>query len=67
MEPAVRAGAPLVDLEVVVRLDAEEREGAIFTAYLPAPNDAAFMALLERAYGKEITTRTLETVTKLAR
>lgn len=44
----------------------EERDGAIFTAYLSAPNDAAFMTLLERAYGKAITTRTLETVAKLA-
>ena len=38
----------------------------VFTAYEPNPNGPAFMALLERTFGKEITTRTLGTVEKCA-
>lgn len=37
-----------------------------FTAYVPSDKGAAFMQLLERTFGKDITTRTLETVQKCA-
>ena len=56
------------DLELPV-----EREGArilkvaateAFTAYEPGPQGPVFMTLLERTFGKDITTRTLETVRK---
>jgi uncharacterized protein (DUF1697 family) len=52
-----------------------ERDGArilklvgteVFTAYEPGPRGPVFMALLERAFGKDITTRTLDTVKKCA-
>jgi uncharacterized protein (DUF1697 family) len=52
-----------------------ERDGAIilklsgaeaFTAYEPGPKGPVFMTLLERTFGKDITTRTLETVRKCA-
>ena len=52
-----------------------ERDGAsilkilgteVFGAYLPDANGPAFMALLERTFSKQITTRTLETVRKCA-
>ena len=52
-----------------------ERDGAtilkiaaseVFTAYQPGPKGAVFMALLERTFGKDITTRTLDTVKKCA-
>lgn len=36
----------------------------VFTAYLPHPKGAVFMTLLERTFGKDITTRTVETVRK---
>jgi len=58
------------DLELPV-----ERDGArilklvdteAFTAYEPGPNGPVFMTLLERTFGKDITTRTLETVRKCA-
>jgi uncharacterized protein (DUF1697 family) len=39
----------------------------VFTAYLPHPKGPVFMTMLERAFGKEITTRTLDTVRKCAR
>lgn len=52
-----------------------ERDGArilkltateVFTAYEPSPKGPVFMTLLERTFGKDITTRTLATVEKCA-
>lgn len=39
----------------------------VFTSYVPGPRAAAFMRLLEKTFGKEITTRTWDTVSKVAR
>lgn len=39
----------------------------IFTTFVPDPNGPDFMTLIERTFGKELTTRTWETVTKVAR
>lgn len=53
-----------------------ERDGAriltlvateAFTAYVPGPKGPVFMQLLERTFGTDITTRTLDTVRKCAR
>lgn len=53
-----------------------ERDGArilklvgaeAFSAYEPTPKGPVFMTLLERTFGKEITTRTLATVERCAR
>ena len=38
----------------------------IFTVYTPTPGNPVFMALIEKAFGKEITTRTWDTVKKCA-
>jgi uncharacterized protein (DUF1697 family) len=38
----------------------------VLSAYVPGPKGPVFMALLERTFGKSITTRTLETVRKCA-
>jgi uncharacterized protein (DUF1697 family) len=46
-------------------LTIEGRE--IFTAYVPSPRGAVFMQLIEKTFGTEVTTRTLDTVRKLAR
>lgn len=52
-----------------------EREGArilairgreAFTAYVPNPRGPIFMTLIEQTFGKEVTTRTWETVRKCA-
>ena len=52
-----------------------ERDGAsilelaaaeVLSAYVPSANGPVFMSLLERTFGKDITTRTLETVKKCA-
>ena len=58
-----RVGLPLAkDLASVFLLT--EREA--FTAYLSTDKGPVFMALIERAFGKEVTTRTVETVAKCA-
>ena len=38
----------------------------VFTAYLPSDKGPVFMSLLERTFGTDITTRTLDTVAKCA-
>jgi len=53
-----------------------ERDGArllaldgreLFSAYLPSPKGPVFMALIERTFGKALTTRTWDTVARVAR
>ena len=53
-----------------------ERDGArilkvnateVLTAYVPSGSDPVFMVLLEKTFGKNITTRTFETVKKCAK
>ena len=39
----------------------------IFSAYVPTPKGPVFMTLIEKTFGKDVTTRTWETVTKVAR
>ena len=39
----------------------------VFSAYLPTPKGPVFMTLIERTFGKEVTTRTWDTVAKVAR
>ncbi len=41
--------------------------GELFSAYLPSPKGPVFMALIERTFGKELTTRTWDTVARVAR
>src|SRR5438445_4533313 len=38
----------------------------IFTVYVPQPGNPAFMRLIEKTFGKDITTRTWDTVKKCA-
>lgn len=40
--------------------------GEVFSLYEPNPKGPVFMTLLERTFGKEITTRTFDTVRKCA-
>ena len=39
----------------------------IFSAYLPTPKGPVFMSLIEKTFGKEQTTRTWQTIAKVAR
>ena len=43
------------------------KEGEIFSAYLPTPKGPVFMSLIEKAFGKDVTTRTWDTIVKVAR
>jgi uncharacterized protein (DUF1697 family) len=44
------------------------REGReVFTAYVPNPRGAVFMVLIEKTWGKDVTTRTWDTVKKVAK
>ncbi len=51
------------DGATILRLAAAEA----FTAYVPGAKGPAFMTLLERTFGTDVTTRTLDTVRKCAR
>jgi uncharacterized protein (DUF1697 family) len=39
----------------------------VFTEYVPSPRGAVFMVLIEKTFGKEVTTRTWDTVKKVAK
>ena len=39
----------------------------ILTAYVPSPRGASFMTLIEKTFGKDITTRSWDTVARCAR
>lgn len=39
----------------------------VFSAYVPNPKGPVFMTLIEKTFGKEVTTRTWDTVVKVAR
>jgi uncharacterized protein (DUF1697 family) len=39
----------------------------IFSAYVPNPKGPVFMTLIEKTFGKDVTTRTWDTVAKVAR
>jgi uncharacterized protein (DUF1697 family) len=54
--PVERDGARILKMEAA----------EVFTAYEPSPEGPVFMTLLERTFGKDITTRTLDTVRKCA-
>jgi uncharacterized protein (DUF1697 family) len=43
------------------------RAGEVFSSYLPTPKGPVFMSLIEKTFGKDVTTRTWETVAKIAR
>jgi uncharacterized protein (DUF1697 family) len=43
----------------------QDRE--VYTDYVPDPKGAAFMTLIEKTFGKAVTTRTWDTVRKLVR
>ena len=43
------------------------RDAEIFSVYTPTPRGPVFMQLLDKAFGKETTTRTWETIAKVAK
>lgn len=63
-EPPARTPALPIEQEGarILKLDGCE----VFTAYVPLGTKAVFMTLIERTFGKEVTTRTFDTVRKCA-
>ncbi|MEO5672225.1 MAG: DUF1697 domain-containing protein [Ramlibacter sp.] len=61
--PAAKLKLPL-ELEGARILAVKGRE--IFTAYVPQANNPVFMTLIEKTFGKDVTTRTWDTVKKCA-
>ena len=63
--------APRSNIELPLELDGARIltvEGrAAFTVYLPNPKGPVFMTLIEKTFGKDVTTRTWDTVAKVAR
>jgi uncharacterized protein (DUF1697 family) len=64
-------GKPKAGLELPVELHGSRIlrvEGSeVFCVYVPSPHGPVFMTLIEKTLGKEVTTRTWETVSKVAR
>lgn len=52
-----------VDGARILAIDGRE----IFTAYVPSPRGPVFMTLIEKTFGKNVTTRTWDTVAKCAK
>jgi uncharacterized protein (DUF1697 family) len=63
-EPESRLALP-IELHGARILSQQGRQ--IFSAYLPNPKGAVFMTLIEKTFGKEVTTRTWDTVARVAR
>jgi uncharacterized protein (DUF1697 family) len=61
---------PARDLPFPIELDGARILGKafaeVFTAYVPGRRGPVFMTLIEKTFGKELTTRTWETVKKIA-
>ncbi len=63
-KPKTRLTLPIeVDGAHILRVKGRE----VFSAYVATPKGPVFMTLIEKTLGKEITTRTWDTVAKLAR
>ena len=64
-QPPARAPAALPAQDGARILHLHGREA--FSTYLPTPKGPVFMTLIEKTFGQEVTTRTWETVKKVAR
>lgn len=76
LEPAAKRivtflrAAPAVRVALPIEFDGARllcRRGTeVFSVYLPNPRGPVFMALIEKTFGREVTTRTWDTVRKVA-
>ena len=61
--PTTKFSLPIeLDGARILRLEGRE----VFSAYVPSPRGPIFMALIGKTFGEELTTRTWDTVRKLA-
>jgi uncharacterized protein (DUF1697 family) len=63
-QPTATLALP-IELDGARILSIDRRE--VFTAYVPNAKGAVFMTLIEKTFGKDVTTRTWDTVAKVAR
>lgn len=65
------SAAPASKLKLPIELDGARilavQGGAVFSAYVVSPKGPVFMNLLEKTFGKDVTTRTWETVVKVTK
>ena len=63
-KPAAKLALPIeMDRARILSMKGKE----VFSAYLPTPKGPVFMTLLDKAFGKDVTTRTWDTVARVAR
>ena len=62
--PKARIALP-VEMDGARILSLKDRE--VFSAYLPTPKGPVFMTLIQKTFGKDLTTRTWDTVARVAR
>ena len=64
-------GRPKAKVKLPIEMDGARilaiKDGEIFSAYLPTPKGPVFMTLIQKTFGKDLTTRTWDTVAKVAR
>ena len=64
-------GRPTAKIKLPIEMDGARilamKDGEIFSAYLPTPKGPVFMTLIQKTFGKDVTTRTWDTVAKVAR
>jgi uncharacterized protein (DUF1697 family) len=63
VKPRQRPPLP-IELDGARILGIEDR--AVFTAYVRSPRGPVFMTLIEKTFGKDVTTRTWDTIKKVA-
>ncbi|MBS1817636.1 MAG: DUF1697 domain-containing protein [Acidobacteria bacterium] len=63
--------APPTTIALPIRADGvqilERRGREVFTAYVPGPAGPVFMKMIEQTFGKDLTTRTWDTIRKCTR
>jgi len=64
-EAPARAPSRLPEQDGARILQVSGRE--VFSSYLPTPKGPVFMSLIEKTFGQDVTTRTWDTVKKVAR
>jgi uncharacterized protein (DUF1697 family) len=62
-KPSARLAVP-IELDGARILRVDDRE--VLSAYVPGPRGPVFMTLIEKTFGKDVTTRTWDTVRKVA-
>jgi len=63
--------APTVKLRLPIELDGARilmmKGREVFSVYVPTPKGPVFMGLIEKTFGKDVTTRTWDTVARVAK